>query len=103
MHDCIFKLLRAGDEESLESTCVLFFTIGKDLDSDKAKVNLFNQRNEPRMVTISGRNTKQTYSETYTKFTNFERLYFPHCTAFSNILCNFYYNWTMINSFSPHI
>jgi hypothetical protein len=39
MHDCIFKLLRAGDEESLESMCTLLFTIGKDLDSDKAKVN----------------------------------------------------------------
>lgn len=38
MHDCIFKLLRAGDEESLESMCKLLFTIGKDLDSDKAKV-----------------------------------------------------------------
>ena len=39
MHDCIFKLLRAGDEESLESMCKLLFTIGKDLDSDKAKVS----------------------------------------------------------------
>ncbi|XP_046850821.1 eukaryotic translation initiation factor 4 gamma 3-like isoform X2 [Xenia sp. Carnegie-2017] len=37
MHDCIFKLLRAGDEESLESMCKLLFTIGKDLDSEKAK------------------------------------------------------------------
>ncbi len=41
MHDCIFKLLRAGDEESLESMCKLLFTIGKDLDSDKAKVSHF--------------------------------------------------------------
>ena len=31
MHDCIFKLLRAGDEESLESMCKLLFTIGKYL------------------------------------------------------------------------
>jgi hypothetical protein len=38
MHDCIFKLLRGGDEGSLESMCKLMFTIGKDLDSDKAKV-----------------------------------------------------------------
>ncbi|XP_046850819.1 eukaryotic translation initiation factor 4 gamma 3-like isoform X3 [Xenia sp. Carnegie-2017] len=37
MHDCIFKLLRAGDEESLESMCKLLFTIGKHLDSEKAK------------------------------------------------------------------
>ena len=40
MHDCIFKLLRNADEESLESMCKLLFTIGKDLDSDKAKVQL---------------------------------------------------------------
>ena len=38
MHDCVFKLLRAGDEESLEAMCKLLFTIGKDLDTDKAKV-----------------------------------------------------------------
>ena len=38
MHDCMFKLLRAGDEESLEGMCKLLFTIGKDLDTDKAKV-----------------------------------------------------------------
>ena len=39
MHDeCVFKLLRAGDEESLESMCKLLFTIGEDLDSDRAKV-----------------------------------------------------------------
>ncbi|CAB4031627.1 eukaryotic translation initiation factor 4 gamma 1 isoform X1 [Paramuricea clavata] len=37
MHDCVLKLLRAGDEESLESMCKLLFTIGEDLDSDKAK------------------------------------------------------------------
>ena len=38
MHVCIFKLLRAGDEESLETMCKLLFTIGKDIDTDKAKV-----------------------------------------------------------------
>jgi translation initiation factor 4G len=38
MHDCIFKLLRAGDEESLECMCMLLFTIGKDLDSHRGKV-----------------------------------------------------------------
>ena len=42
MHDCIFKLLRAGDEESLESFCLLLYTIGKDLESDKAKVSYFD-------------------------------------------------------------
>lgn len=39
MHDCLFKLLRAKDEESLECLCRLLSTIGKELDSDKAKVN----------------------------------------------------------------
>ncbi|XP_056018647.1 eukaryotic translation initiation factor 4 gamma 3-like isoform X6 [Ostrea edulis] len=37
MHDCLFKLLRAKDEESLECLCRLLSTIGKELDSDKAK------------------------------------------------------------------
>ena len=41
MHDCIFKLLRDGDEKSLESMCLLLYTIGKDLDSDRAKVSYF--------------------------------------------------------------
>jgi translation initiation factor 4G len=39
MHDCLFKLLRAKDEESLECLCRLLSTIGKELDSDKARVN----------------------------------------------------------------
>ncbi|CAB4021572.1 eukaryotic translation initiation factor 4 gamma 1 isoform X1 [Paramuricea clavata] len=37
MHDCIYRLLRAGDEESLESMCMLMFMIGKDLDREIAK------------------------------------------------------------------
>ena len=48
MHDCIFKLLKNGDEESLECMCGLLRTIGKDLDTDKAKVilkNVFHQVN----------------------------------------------------------
>ena len=40
MHDCLFKLLRAKDEESLECLCRLLSTIGKELDSDKAKVTI---------------------------------------------------------------
>ncbi|XP_062567019.1 eukaryotic translation initiation factor 4 gamma 1-like isoform X2 [Saccostrea cucullata] len=46
MHDCLFKLLRAKDEESLECLCRLLSTIGKELDSDKAKPRMdqyFNQ------------------------------------------------------------
>ncbi|XP_066559091.1 eukaryotic translation initiation factor 4 gamma 1-like [Amia ocellicauda] len=38
MHNCIIvKLLRKQDEESLECLCRLLSTIGKDLDSEKAK------------------------------------------------------------------
>ena len=37
MHDCISEMLRCGDEKCLESMRKLLFTIGKDLDSDKAK------------------------------------------------------------------
>lgn len=38
MHDCIVKLLKNHDEESLECLCRLLSTIGKDLDFAKAKV-----------------------------------------------------------------
>ncbi|XP_052211936.1 eukaryotic translation initiation factor 4 gamma 1-like isoform X2 [Dreissena polymorpha] len=37
MHDCVFKLLRSKDAESLECLCRLLTTIGKELDSDKAR------------------------------------------------------------------
>lgn len=39
MHDCVVKLLKNHDEESLECLCRLLSTIGKDLDFEKAKVN----------------------------------------------------------------
>jgi len=38
MHDCVFKILRAKEPESLECLCTLLTTIGKKLDTDKAKV-----------------------------------------------------------------
>ena len=38
MHDCIVKLLKNHDDESLECLCRLLSTIGKDLDFEKAKV-----------------------------------------------------------------
>ena len=38
MHECVFKLLSSKDEESLECLCKLLRTIGKELDSEKAKV-----------------------------------------------------------------
>ncbi|KAL0973365.1 hypothetical protein UPYG_G00202500 [Umbra pygmaea] len=37
MHDCIVKLLKNHDDESLECLCRLLSTIGKDLDFEKAK------------------------------------------------------------------
>ncbi|KAM4556940.1 eukaryotic translation initiation factor 4 gamma 1a isoform 4-T4 [Fundulus diaphanus] len=37
MHDCVVKLLKNHDEESLECLCRLLSTIGKDLDFEKAK------------------------------------------------------------------
>jgi translation initiation factor 4G len=38
MHDCLSKLLRDDNEESLECFCKLLSTIGKQMDSHKAKV-----------------------------------------------------------------
>lgn len=40
MHDCVVKLLKNHDEESLECLCRLLTTIGKDLDFEKAKVRV---------------------------------------------------------------
>jgi len=40
MHDCLFKLLKAKDSDSLECACILLSVIGKELDTDKAKVCL---------------------------------------------------------------
>lgn len=40
MHDCVVKLLKNHDEESLECLCRLLTTIGKDLDFEKAKVGI---------------------------------------------------------------
>ncbi|XP_006883363.1 PREDICTED: eukaryotic translation initiation factor 4 gamma 1-like [Elephantulus edwardii] len=37
MHDCVVKLLKNHNEESLECLCRLLTTIGKDLDFEKAK------------------------------------------------------------------
>ncbi|KAK7128843.1 hypothetical protein R3I94_017167 [Phoxinus phoxinus] len=46
MHDCVVKLLKNHDPESLECLCRLLTTIGKDLDFEKAKPRMdqyFNQ------------------------------------------------------------
>lgn len=45
MHDCIVKLLKNHDEESLECLCRLLSTIGKDLDFEKAKVQHQSESN----------------------------------------------------------
>lgn len=45
MHDCVVKLLKNHDEESLECLCRLLTTIGKDLDFEKAKVGPPDFRN----------------------------------------------------------
>ena len=39
MHDCIRRLLRSQDEESLECLCRLLATIGCDLDKDRSRVS----------------------------------------------------------------
>ena len=38
MHECVVKLLRANDQDSLECLCRLLATIGKDIDNDEKKV-----------------------------------------------------------------
>lgn len=53
MHDCVVKLLKNHDEESLECLCRLLSTIGKDLDFEKAKVST-----DPTTMSIPARCTK---------------------------------------------
>nr|KAI8731698.1 eukaryotic translation initiation factor 4 gamma 3-like isoform X1 [Biomphalaria glabrata] len=46
MHDCIYRLLKARDDDSLVSLCQLLTTVGSVLDTEKAKVRMdqyFNQ------------------------------------------------------------
>ena len=43
MHDCLLKLLRSNDEDSLECLCRLVTTIGKELDHAKAKVRFLQK------------------------------------------------------------
>ncbi|XP_013390980.1 eukaryotic translation initiation factor 4 gamma 1 isoform X3 [Lingula anatina] len=49
MHNCLFKLLKAGDEESIECLCRLMSTVGKLIDHPKAKPKVdqyFNRMNQ---------------------------------------------------------
>lgn len=41
MHDCVMKLLKERDEESMECLCMLLSTSGRNLDLKKAKVKFF--------------------------------------------------------------
>ena len=41
MHDVIVQLLKNQDDNSLEGLCTLLYTIGKDLDFKKARVQHF--------------------------------------------------------------
>ncbi|WAR13850.1 IF4G1-like protein [Mya arenaria] len=52
MHDCVFKLLRTKDPESLECLCRLLTTIGKELDTDKAKNKWIPRRSDNNPKTI---------------------------------------------------
>ncbi|CAG5135958.1 unnamed protein product [Candidula unifasciata] len=40
MHDCIYRLLKARDDDSLVSLCNLITTVGQALDTDKAKTRM---------------------------------------------------------------
>ncbi|CAL1544873.1 unnamed protein product [Lymnaea stagnalis] len=40
MHDCIYRLLKARDDDSLVSLCQLLTTVGHALDTDKAKARM---------------------------------------------------------------
>lgn len=50
MHDCIVKLLKNHDDESLECLCRLLSTIGKDLDFEKAKVCSVLHQQSPVLI-----------------------------------------------------
>lgn len=40
MYGCVFKFLKAKDEERLECVCWPLSIIGKELDTDKARVRI---------------------------------------------------------------
>ncbi|XP_060902127.1 eukaryotic translation initiation factor 4 gamma 1-like isoform X3 [Labrus mixtus] len=59
MHDCIVKLLKNHDEESLECLCRLFSTIGKDLDFEKAKPRMDQYFNQMEKITKEKKNSSR--------------------------------------------
>ncbi|KAG9271072.1 eukaryotic translation initiation factor 4 gamma 1-like [Astyanax mexicanus] len=50
MHDCIVKLIKNHDEESLECLCTLLSTIGKNLDFEKAKPRMDQYFNSMKKI-----------------------------------------------------
>lgn len=74
MHDCVVKLLKNHDEESLECLCRLLTTIGKDLDFEKAKVGQERER-EMRLQRQGGKTGCGVFS--------FEDLFFLQELLFS--------------------
>ena len=41
MHGCVFELLQTKNPENLECLCTLLTTIGKELETDKARVSSY--------------------------------------------------------------
>lgn len=54
MHDCVVKLLKNHDDESLECLCRLLTTIGKDLDFEKAKVTQAAESLKDKLISLIG-------------------------------------------------
>ncbi|KAM9733254.1 eukaryotic translation initiation factor 4 gamma 1 isoform 3-T3 [Menidia menidia] len=59
MHDCIVKLLKNHDDESLECLCRLLSTIGKDLDFEKAKPRMDQYFNQVEKITKERKTTSR--------------------------------------------
>ncbi|XP_055737023.1 uncharacterized protein LOC129822718 isoform X3 [Salvelinus fontinalis] len=52
MHNCIVKLLKNGDDGSLEGLCTLLFTIGKDLEEDSQEAESRMDQHYRQIVVI---------------------------------------------------
>lgn len=97
MHDCVVKLLKNHDEESLECLCRLLTTIGKDLDFEKAKVG---QDREWEMW-LSGQGWKNGCGVFL-----FEDYFFSSGISVqheksSTLLCMFHHNLALLTPFCP--
>ncbi|XP_069069081.1 eukaryotic translation initiation factor 4 gamma 1-like isoform X2 [Pleurodeles waltl] len=61
MHDCVVKLFKKKDEESLERLCWLLSTIGKDLDSCKDKPRMDQYFNQIEKIIKERKISSQTH------------------------------------------